>query len=241
MTFQTFRAHFEANRGRPVPPVTPPALPEAQRALLASSLARFQLGETGEGRIASQIDRVQLPGVDADYRAALKLFVAEEGRHAGILARMVNALNGRLLGQSGSHYLFLVARRLIGVRFKLLVMLAAEVIAVGFYGLLAGALPESELKDALGQVGDDERAHFDFHCAFLRQQSLALRLCWWPLALASALTVLIDHRATLRGFGISMRAAWAELHHHIARGARALQGAPACTQLIKVQSSSLRM
>src|SRR5688572_5692537 len=158
--FTRWRAHFEANRCRPLPDVSVPPLTEPRRGALSSSLARFQLGETGEGRIAAAIDRVQLPLVDDDYRACLKLFIAEEGRHARVLALMVKALGGTLLQKSATHRLFVVARRLVGVRFKLLVMLAAEVIALGFYGTLARALPRGAMASALEQICADERAHF---------------------------------------------------------------------------------
>lgn len=237
--FTHWRAHFEGNRARPLPVVDAPTLPEAQRALLARSLARFQLGETGEGRIAKQIDSVELPLVDGDYRTSLKLFIAEEGRHSRVLALMVKALGGRLLEHSWTHRLFVVARRLVGIRFKLLVLLAAEVIAIGFYGILARSIPAGPMSAALGQICGDERAHFDFHCDFLRAQSRVLHLVWWPLGLLSALTVLVDHRATLRAFDVPLQAAWGELYARVAEAARKMgrgQGAPALIHSINTHS-----
>ena len=74
MSWSGWRAHFERHALRPLPPLRPDVaeVPEAWRAPLARSLARFQVGESGEGRIAHEIDRAHLPGVDADYRASLR-------------------------------------------------------------------------------------------------------------------------------------------------------------------------
>lgn len=236
--FRHYRAHFEANRTRPLPPIEAPPLDEPRRAALARSLAVFQLGETGEGRIAHQVQTAQLPLVDDDYRAAVKLFVAEEGRHARILALMVKALGGRMLDESWTRHLFVFARRRIGVRFKLLVLLSAEVIAIGFYGLLAAALPPGAMAGALEQICADERVHFDFHCDFFSGQPRVFHWLWWPLATAAALTVLFDHRKTLRAFGVSLGGAARALLGFVAEAARKMerQRAPALTHSSTLQS-----
>ncbi|MBL8954443.1 MAG: hypothetical protein JNK82_26935 [Myxococcaceae bacterium] len=220
--FETWRAHFEANRSRPLPEVEAPTLPEHQRAPLARSMSVFQLGETGEGRIAKQIDSVELPLVDDDYRASLKMFIAEEGRHSRVLALMVKALGGQLLHHSWTHHLFVFARGLVGVRFKLLVLLAAEVIAIGFYGVLARVLPPGPMAAALRQICGDERAHFDFHCDFLRGQPAVFRWLWRPIGYAAAITVLFDHRVTLAAFGVPLSAAARELFGFVEEAARGM-------------------
>ena len=51
-----WQEYFEANARRPLPFVSAPALDGAARERLAESLARFQIGESGEGRIAHEID-----------------------------------------------------------------------------------------------------------------------------------------------------------------------------------------
>jgi len=211
MNWNDWTAHFERNRTRALPAIERDVTlaPELSRAL-AASLARFQVGEAGEGRIVHQIARTRLAGVDAGYRAALGLFVAEEGRHARILARAVAALGGQLLTSTWSERLFVFGRRLCGVRLKLLVLLAAEVVGVAFYGLLASRLPPGSLRRALTQMCGDEEAHLRFHQAFFRGQAPSgwrrwiFVLTWWLVAPAALLVVLFDHRVTLRRLGVNL-------------------------------------
>jgi hypothetical protein len=206
MIWSDYLRHFEQNALRPLPVVSPEELDAQKVKALARSLARFQLGEAGEGRIAHQIDGARLPAIDDDYRAALKLFVREEGRHARVLGLIVNALGGKLLEKQWTERLFVRARRMVGIRFKLLVLLAAEVIGIAFYGALATKVPGSWAK-ALEQLCHDEEVHLDFHCHFFAQQpglgGWLLRAAWRPLGWAAALTVLVDHRPTLRVLGLT--------------------------------------
>lgn len=214
MTWTTWRRHFETNATRPVPAIDAPVLSDARRVALASSVARFQLGESGEGRIAHEIDSAQLPGVDDDYRVSLKRFVAEEGRHARLLGRMVNVLGGKMLHRQWSDAAFVGIRRALGLRFKLLVLMAAEVIGISFYGVLGRLLPDGSFKRALEQICGDEERHLEFHVDFFRSQRpqplawVALWLAWWPVAIGALTVVLIDHRSTLRAFGVPL--------HHVA-------------------------
>lgn len=222
-----WRAHFEANRRRPLPVIDhPPGLSTAATAALASSLARFQIGETGEGRIVAAVARSEMAGIDDHYRRALALFIAEEGRHAHILAGLVRALGGRLLTSAWSERVFVWVRRLAGIRLKLFVMLAAEVVGCGFYGGLAAALPWGAARSALEQIAEDERAHLAFHRHFFALQAPAgwrrvLFLCgWFLLAHATALVVLWDHRRTLRALSIPRRAMAGRLRALVRAGAR---------------------
>jgi hypothetical protein len=226
MTWTAWRAHFDANAHRPLPAVDAPPLDDVRRALLARSLARFQLGESGEGRIAHDIDRATFAGIDDDYRASLKRFVAEEGRHARLLGQMVLALGGRLHARHWSERLFTHARRLFGIRFKLLVLQAAEVVALVFYGALAEALPESAMRRALEAICDDERQHLRFHRDFFATQSAGLQrafgLVWWPLVLVAVGLTLLDHREVLRAFSVAPRQVWTRAWGHLVDGERAL-------------------
>jgi hypothetical protein len=222
MIWSDYLRHFEANAKRPLPEVRAELLDAKQTRLLGRSLARFQLGESGEGRIAHQIDGAKLPGIDDDYRAALKLFVREEGRHGRVLRLMVNALGGKLLARQWTERLFVHARRLLGIRFKLLVLLAAEVIGISFYGALSKAVPGSWAA-ALAQLCGDEEVHLDFHCRFFSLQpglgGWLLRAAWRPLGWLAGLTVLLDHRATLRALGLSPGEVWGTMTARVAEAA----------------------
>lgn len=206
---------FQARADRPLPQL--PAqieVPSAWRAPLARSLARFQLGEGGEGRIANEIRRVQIDEIDDDYRAALRLFVREEGRHARILAKLVKGLKGQLCREDWTERAFVRARRLAGVRLKLLVLLAAEVVGIGFYGTIAQALPTGPLRAALEHIGADEEDHLRFHVDFFRRSighsthRRALFVVAWPvLASLACVLVVADHRRTFQVTGIGPKRA----------------------------------
>lgn len=205
----TWLAHFEKNATRRMPEAPDAAeVPDSWRATLATSLARFQLGEAGEGRVAREIDRVTMHAVDDTYRAALKLFVREEGRHARILAGMVRALGGSLLRQSWSERLFVRGRRLLGLRMKLLVLLVAEVVGLGFYSLLTRRVGDIALGRQLAEIAGDEAAHLEFHAAFFRTQMhgaahrSVFKIGWWCVGSLACAVVLVDHRRTLRALEV---------------------------------------
>ena len=184
---------------------------------LASVLARFQLGEAGEGRVARQIDEVRMPGVDGDYRAALKLFVKEEGRHARILAMLVRRLGGELLHHQGSNDLFRRCRRLLGLRFKLAVLLVAEVVGGVLYETLEQAWGEAGGVPALREIAGDECHHLRFHSAFLAGQSrrwprrLGLRASFWLVGLGAMAVVLAENARDLRRLSLSPLAVGARI------------------------------
>ncbi|MFT4622036.1 MAG: hypothetical protein ACI8PZ_000689 [Myxococcota bacterium] len=217
MDWRPWRTHFELNARRQMPPMDTAEVPEPLRELLAASLATFALGETGEGRIVQQVQRLQAPGIDDDYRTALSLFVAEEGRHAAILGRAVRALGGRMPRSTWSSGAFTQVRGIAGVHTKLVVLLAAEVVAVTAYAALASRLPDGDLRRALDTIVADEDAHLQFHAQFFSTvctgpaERLAFQVAWRSAAAAAGLTVCVDHRALWRRLGVPMRELAGEL------------------------------
>lgn len=211
MPWSDWRAYFDGRAARPLPHLDRgDEIPQAWREALITSLARFQLGETGEGRIVNDLRRRATSwGLHADFLEALRGFVAEEGRHAAILGRAVRALGGRTLSRTWSATAFARVRRLGGPGLELLVLLAAEVAALTFYGTLVEHLPRGALRSALEDIARDETMHVRFHVAFLGSltPSAALRRAlattWSALGLAAGTVVAIDHGPTLRCLGTS--------------------------------------
>ena len=180
-------------------------------ASLARSLAIFQLGESGGGTVVKQALHNRLPGIDEYYAAAMALFVEEEHRHANILAMCVRLLGGELIRNNWTARLFVFGRRLIGLRMKVVVLLAAEVVGICYYHLLAVHLPQSRLRDQLLEIVEDERSHLFFHCDFLRSQTPAawqkriFVIVWRVVMTCAAVVVAIDHRRAIRDLGIGLK------------------------------------
>ncbi len=178
---------------------------------LARSLAIFQLGESGGGTIVGQAFCNRLPNLDEHYGTSMAYFVEEEHRHANILAMCVRLLGGRLIQSNWTAKLFVFARRLIGLRMKVIVLLAAEVVGLCYYHLLAMKLPASRLRSQLLEIVEDERSHLYFHCDFLRSQTptrwhrAIFRLVWRTVMFFAAIVVALDHREAIRDLDIGLR------------------------------------
>ena len=212
--WRRWREFFELRAERPLPELDSRTDYSGLPKSLAESLAIFQLGESGGGTVAAQARASVLPGVDRDYAAAIELFVREEHRHANILAMCVRMLGGELKRSNWTARLFVAGRRLMGLRLKVLVLLAAEVVGICYYMSLAAALPASPMKSWLLQIVDDERAHLEFHCRFLEAQATTRWRRWlfvgaWRSTMyAAAIVVMIDHRRTIRDLNLGFRQTW---------------------------------
>lgn len=214
INWRMWHQFFASRSSRQLPGLKPPETYSNVPNSVARSLAIFQLGESGGGTVIEQARRSMMPEIDEHYAAAMQLFVAEEHRHAEILAICVRNLGGSLIRNNWTAKLFVFARRLIGLRLKVLVLLAAEVVGICYYHLIATRLPKSRLRSMLAQIVDDERAHLHFHCSFLRTQTnsqwrrILFIAIWRITMIAAAIVVLIDHRATLRDLNLPYATVW---------------------------------
>ena len=177
---------------------------------LVRSLQTFQVGEDGDG--AFLIGKAERAG-DPVYTAAVRLFVAEEQDHARMLERLLTAAGAGTVRAHWSDALFLVARRAMGLRVELMVLMLAEVIALGFYGALHDGAEDPLATEVAGLLLSDERRHVPFHCRRIHQGLAGLPgpvregvvLGWRAAALAGAMLIGLDHRRTLRLVGWGWR------------------------------------
>ena len=186
-------------------------LPDEIRDPLARSLAIFQLGETGEGSALFRLARScrDDPGLKG-YEDALRAFVMEENRHAGVLKHMVWRVEGTLLTKQCSDRLFRSVRKLVNLEFELQTLLTAELIAEAYYELLRRTVDDEPSKQACARIVKDEVGHTGFHAAFFgyrqRDWSRPARFAWKlgleVLTETAWRVVWLDHRSCFKALGI---------------------------------------
>ncbi|MEU7484531.1 ferritin-like domain-containing protein [Streptomyces sp. NPDC042319] len=172
------------------------------------SLQKFQVGEDGDG--ANLIGKADTAG-DADYAAAVRLFVAEEQNHARLLARLLAAGGRPTLTTCWSDRTFVRLRRLLGLRTELLVLMVAELVAVPYYRAVRDGAEDPLVSEVAGRILADERRHIPFHCRRLHASLDALpgrplrvltMAGWRLLMLGATAFVALDHGAALRRLGV---------------------------------------
>jgi hypothetical protein len=208
--------HFERNVGRqraiPWGDVVPLTL--EQRCVLLPSLQDFQLGESSEGRHGRA--RAAVYGVrvgDPHYGEAVRLFFAEENRHAAYLARYLGLHGVGLVGRSWTDFVFRRVRRVMGLELLITVLLTAELIGEVYYRAVHAATGCPVLRAVCAQLLRDERMHVRFHIerfVFLRRGRwrMIARIrdnLWRCFFLGTCLAVWVKHRKAFRVGGYSYR------------------------------------
>ncbi len=135
--------HFRLNRRvlGDIPWDRGPELSALERVALARSVAEFQRGESSEGRhLIRYADTYARERADPDYAIAIRLFIAEEQRHARDLARFLGINNLPLARTSFADAVFRRLRNLLGtLEVSVGTLILAEIIAQVYYRALAGA------------------------------------------------------------------------------------------------------
>ncbi|MCA1964428.1 MAG: ferritin-like domain-containing protein [Prosthecobacter sp.] len=216
MNTQAWITHFERNTRvndhLELPLEQPCQLPEAIRSPLATSLATFQLGESGTGSRLRRYARQVAPMENfRGYQRAIDLFVAEEQSHARLLARGVQHLGGKLLTQQWTNSVFRRLRFLVNLEFAVQVLLTAELIAEVYFGTLYLRCEDPVVKKIAHKLLRDEMRHLEFQRDFLSERVVTLspvgRWLWraqfQAIHAITAAVVAWDHRRLLRALGLA--------------------------------------
>ena len=177
---------------------------------LVRSIQRFQAGEDGDG--ASLLAKSARAG-DADYLAAVRLFVAEEQNHARLLRNVLACAGEETIDGHWTDTVFVGVRRALGLRLELMTLMLAEVVALRYYRALRDGTQHDLLTTIAGRILADEQRHVPFHVDRLRngfERTPALgRLAgagfWWLLMTGATLVVAADHGRALRALGVTRR------------------------------------
>lgn len=135
--------YFRANQGEPDEiPWEAAIRPSARVArYLIPSLQQFQLGENAEGvHFLALARRHARQTNDPDFPEAIALFIAEEQRHSGMLARYLRTIGAPLASEHWIHSVFRRMRHWMGLETKVTILVTAEILAVPYYrALLEGS------------------------------------------------------------------------------------------------------
>lgn len=211
LDYTGWRDYFRSNMSKYATLVLPHKLmcdDRARNAALAATLARFQIGETGEGKhLKKQALKVEGPV----YLETIDLFLKEENNHANYLAKVIGLLDGKLMSGHWTDAFFIVFRRALGLKTELFVLLVAEILGQAFYDCVAHSPEYEELSPLFETIVSDEKAHLEYHTQYLglRMQETfpgmlgkvsrtVLYAAWTALFIAAMTVFIADNRRGLK-------------------------------------------
>jgi hypothetical protein len=175
---------------------------------IASSLQTFQAGERSEGNhLYKYAQAYSARTGDADYVPAIRLFIAEEQRHARDLGRFLTLHSVPLLETTFTNRVFRRLRNLVpGLECSVAVLITAELIALVYYDAIRSATNSPTLRRLCDQILSDEVAHVVFQSDQLRKlreghsvvRLLATQFMQRFLFFGTVLVVYASHRRPLR-------------------------------------------
>ena len=239
-----WREHFERNAAAllEIPWQLGPELTPDETRAVAASLQEFQAGEHSEGRHLYRAAQGYAARTgDHDYVAAIRLFIAEEQRHARDLGRFLRLNGVPLVRTTFADRVFRRLRTLIDtLEISIAVLVTAELIAKVYYSALRESTESRILRRLCDQILSDEDAHVRFQCSHLAmlRASRSRAALAVTMALQRGLyagTVLVvgwSHRAVLRRGGMTLREWWSYCWWEFAAlplSTAAIAGEPAAT------------
>jgi hypothetical protein len=204
--------HFEyhAQHPRRIPADLPDVLTGRERALIAGSIATFQLGEHSSGRtLSSAAHRFALRHDMPELTRIIELFIREERRHADLLREFMTDHCMRVKNHAPTDLAFRAIRRLAGFELYLHVLVTAELIGNVYYRALETTTGCQRLKILCRTLVADELAHIGFESELLRElrerrspvPRALMRIAHRAFFTGVALTVWTTHHAVLRRVG----------------------------------------
>ncbi|MFI1279314.1 ferritin-like domain-containing protein [Streptomyces sp. NPDC020858] len=230
--YEAWVGEFEAERERRAALGDPDWGKGAQLpAEIVRSIQKFQVGEDGDGSALS--GKADLAG-DPVYSEAVRLFIAEEQNHARMLKLLLAAGGAGILDGHWSDAVFVRVRRLLGLRVELLVLMIAEVVALGYYRALRDGAADPLTSEVAGRILADEERHVLFHCLRLREglaglprpARRAVTAGWRGLLGGAAALVAADHGPALRTLGVGRGTFVVQTLRSSGWMARAMSGGP---------------
>ncbi len=220
-------AHFERNRENRAEPdwAAPLALaPEVVRPLVRS-LEQFQLGDGGGPAYLIAWDQEQFLTSSAEMRLLVDLWFAEEREHSRLLGGALGRFGGQPIQGHWSFTAFCLARRCLGVRFELTVLLLTEIVSTVYYRLIRRHTTDRPLRSMCRLILRDEAGHIAFHRDRLAQARASYGVLWEGrfrvLGLAAATMLWVNHAPGLQALGATTaefyREVWRELSRFIRR------------------------
>ncbi len=139
-------------------------LNDDDRNAIAASVQGFQVGESSEGHhLYRYAEEYAEKNDDRDYLAAIKLFIAEEQRHARDLARFLQLNDIPTIKTTFPDRVFRRLRHMIGgLEISIGVLITAEIIAKVYYAALQQATNSAVLHTLCDQILRDELKHVEF-------------------------------------------------------------------------------
>jgi rubrerythrin len=134
------------------------------RIVVAASVQGFQAGESSEGRhLYRYAEKYAYKSGDHEYLAAIKLFIAEEQRHARDLARFLRQNSIPTIKTTFADRVFRKLRHLFAsLEVSIAVLITAEIIAKVYYAALKEATNSTVLRTLCDQILHDEVKHVEF-------------------------------------------------------------------------------
>ena len=234
--------YFEERRVEPELGTEQPPADHPGREAVARSLARFEVGESGDG---SNLRRLAERAGDSVYTQVIDLFVHEERLHAAWLTALRERFGGQPIGSHWSESVFVQLRRAGGLRREISVLLTAEVVALTYYRVLSEAYDDEPLRAVCREILRDERGHVTLHRETLSYEfqqmpapaRTAAVLAWRAFVAVTAKVVAFDHREVLALAGVSRADFEIEVRDRARRMARAIRSGSAGRSLARASAS----